>query len=324
MLLDPSGDLHALLEQNASGSAQRVAHLLLGEYDLPYLCRLVRGELDVDRFDYILRDAKMAGLPSCGFQLDRLIACLTFGLDEGHRLWVGLHEEKGLPVAIEMLNARAELHEVLYFHRTILGMEWLLGNLLTRLRHLAQKEGLELKTAGIIPQGVLEMIKGNSVPLRDVIMLDDFAIWMLIARIEVVTDGDPTAVGLAKRILQRDPFRAVRVESDRVEAFFARDPRSPAEAVEKVVGKYVEGEPQYFYKLAPASFRLWEEDEKDKALLIGQGKLAKVRLLSSHPRMKSLFPEEVKSVGTRLLVVREAASEVESLLKKAGSGLGVH
>ena len=34
---------------------------------------------------------------------------------------------KGLPVAMELLNARSEWHQVFYFHKTILGMEWLPG-----------------------------------------------------------------------------------------------------------------------------------------------------------------------------------------------------
>ncbi|MBM4033527.1 MAG: HD domain-containing protein [Planctomycetes bacterium] len=313
LLTAPSGQLHTLLEQNAVGSAARVAGLLYGHYYLPYMCKLISGDIDIDRLDYVSRDAVMAGLPSCTVQLDRLIACLTFGYDKSRHPWVGLNERKGLPVAVELMTSRAQLHEVLYLHKTILGMEWLLGNLLLRLRDLA-RDGKELSTGGVLPDGVLEMIRSKPVSLDQVMALDDHAIWMLVQKIKEVAHGDPTAVALGKRIMERDPLRAVSIGGEKVQAFFAD--RANSKAVEAVVAKFVEGEPLYFYKEFPVSFTVWEQDTKAMAYLVGDEETPELRFLSAHPRLRHLFSDNERSLGTRLFVPRESLREVEQLISR--------
>ena len=256
----------------------------------------------------------MAGLPSFGFQVDRLIACLTFGFDEQSALCVGLSESKGLGVAMELLNARAEIHRVLYFHKTILGMEWLLGGLLDRLRDLASG-GVTIRSAGVVPSSVLEMIQGKPVAVDGILDLDDYAIWMLIRKIAEVTGGDPTAAELARRLLERDPLRAVRLDSKYVEEFFATDPRGRHDRVAAVVAKYVEGDPNYFFRAYPISFGLWEEDKKASALLVTDGPDYEACSLSEHPIMHERFPRPTEKLGHRLFVPRESREEVEKLVR---------
>ena len=57
ILLDPSSDVHRELAKGDAGLPQRVADLVCGKHDLPYLASAVSGTFDVDRCDYLLRDA---------------------------------------------------------------------------------------------------------------------------------------------------------------------------------------------------------------------------------------------------------------------------
>ena len=52
------GQLYGLLETYETGFAERIRKLLLGVYYLGYLPRLIRGDVDVDRADFVIRDTQ--------------------------------------------------------------------------------------------------------------------------------------------------------------------------------------------------------------------------------------------------------------------------
>lgn len=314
LLVSPDGDLHRILEQYAQGMSERVAKLLTNHYHLGYLSRLLSGDVDVDRCDYLLRDAFMAGIPSCGYQLDRLIACLTFGTDATGRIWVGLNEKKGLPVALELMHSRSELYRILYLHKTVLGMEWLLWNFLKRLRYLSE-QGHRLRGAEGVPAAVLAMIRGEPVGLDGIMKLDDYTIWSLITQATELTDRDPTAMGLANLILQRDPLRTVRLPGDRIEAFFAPDHTARERLVADAVAKYVEGDAAYFIAHRSMTIELREEDEAKGTYLI-TGDERRTKPLSSHSRITTRFPKAKVTLPDELFVHRDAREAVEKLLAR--------
>ncbi|HTQ44702.1 MAG TPA: HD domain-containing protein, partial [Polyangiaceae bacterium] len=57
VILDPSTGVHQVLASIDPELPTRVARLVLGRHELAYLSRAVSGEFDVDRCDYLLRDA---------------------------------------------------------------------------------------------------------------------------------------------------------------------------------------------------------------------------------------------------------------------------
>jgi HD superfamily phosphohydrolase len=61
--------LHRLLEQHENGSSARISELLLGEYYIPYLSRLLSSDVDVDRADFIRRDTHQTGVAYGRFDL---------------------------------------------------------------------------------------------------------------------------------------------------------------------------------------------------------------------------------------------------------------
>ncbi|RYE93268.1 MAG: HD domain-containing protein, partial [Myxococcales bacterium] len=73
ILLDPSTEVHRALAQGDSGRPARVAELIHGRHELPYLAHAVSGALDVDRCDYLLRDAHATGVRYGDFDLGWLL-----------------------------------------------------------------------------------------------------------------------------------------------------------------------------------------------------------------------------------------------------------
>src|SRR5262245_59114366 len=62
ILLDPASDVHRVLATDDAHLPTRVADLIRGRHDLTYLAKAVSGTFDVDRCDYLLRDAHATGV----------------------------------------------------------------------------------------------------------------------------------------------------------------------------------------------------------------------------------------------------------------------
>ena len=70
IVLDESTEVHAVLAQQDPSLPARVAELVLGRHQLTYLARAVSGTFDVDRCDYLLRDAHFSGVTYGSYDLD--------------------------------------------------------------------------------------------------------------------------------------------------------------------------------------------------------------------------------------------------------------
>ena len=93
-------------------SAERLLELIQGTSSSP-LARLVSGSIDVDKLDYLSRDATMCGVPYGVIDVDRLITSLTLG-PEG----LGLHP-KGLAALESLLFAKYQMYRNVYWHHAV-------------------------------------------------------------------------------------------------------------------------------------------------------------------------------------------------------------
>ncbi|HEX7451912.1 MAG TPA: HD domain-containing protein, partial [Polyangiaceae bacterium] len=82
IVLDPSTEVHAVLQRFDPGLPERVVELVHGRNELTFLARAVSGTFDVDRCDYLLRDAHATGVSYGSFDLDWLLRSLCFGVAE--------------------------------------------------------------------------------------------------------------------------------------------------------------------------------------------------------------------------------------------------
>ncbi len=110
--------------------AQRIADLFRGNLaDKLYLSKLVHSSLDVDRLDYLLRDAHATGVPYGLIDLNYLLNSLR--VSPSGLLGVS---DKALPAAEQCLFARFFMYRAVYYHKTIYGMEEACRQLLRRLQ----------------------------------------------------------------------------------------------------------------------------------------------------------------------------------------------
>src|SRR5213079_665780 len=82
------------------------------------LVGLVAGSLDVDKLDYLSRDAWMCGVPYGVIDVDRLLTSLTVAAGPNGRPALALHE-KGLAALESLLFAKYQMYRTVYWHHAV-------------------------------------------------------------------------------------------------------------------------------------------------------------------------------------------------------------
>jgi uncharacterized protein len=99
-----------------SGFADRVGALITGDSPSP-LQGLISGSLDLDKIDYLSRDARMCGVPYGTLDVDRLLSSLTL-VETAGGLEVGV-QEKGVSAVESLLFAKYQMYRNVYWHHAV-------------------------------------------------------------------------------------------------------------------------------------------------------------------------------------------------------------
>jgi HD superfamily phosphohydrolase len=111
-------DLAEILEEIAPDAGARIERLVRGCGDSP-LQGLVAGSLDLDKIEYLNRDAMFCGVPYGVVDVDRLIHALALLADpDTGRLEIGIHE-KGLSALESLLFAKYQMFRNVYWHHAV-------------------------------------------------------------------------------------------------------------------------------------------------------------------------------------------------------------
>lgn len=114
-----TGDIAAILRAEFAGDApERVLALVRGKSTSP-LQGLISGSIDLDKIDYLKRDAMMCGVAYGEIDVERLRHALVLVHDPtvGH-VAVGLHE-KGLSALESLLFAKYQMYRNVYWHHAV-------------------------------------------------------------------------------------------------------------------------------------------------------------------------------------------------------------
>jgi HD superfamily phosphohydrolase len=99
-------------------SPGRIHALIRGESASP-LQGLISGSLDLDKIEYLKRDALMCGVPYGEIDVDRLLHSITIVEDPARgRLAVGI-AEKGLAALESLLFAKYQMYRNVYWHHAV-------------------------------------------------------------------------------------------------------------------------------------------------------------------------------------------------------------
>jgi uncharacterized protein len=115
-----STEIASVLERDWGVSPDSVTNMIDPEDDLPPDLELLRGllsgPLDVDKLDYLPRDAKACNVPYGGVDTPRLLDSLRIAeVDGNNRIVVS---EKGVSPLHSLINARQEMFDNVYWHHT--------------------------------------------------------------------------------------------------------------------------------------------------------------------------------------------------------------
>jgi HD superfamily phosphohydrolase len=201
---DGSTRVHQILAARDPSLPERVAQLIAGgkegerPYPLPYLAHAVSGTFDVDRCDYLLRDAHMTGVRYGLFDLDWLLRSLRFGAADGSAApRFAIDGFKGLPAIEGFLLARRFMFEQVYLHKATRAAESLIKSIFARAVALLA-DGTLLPQ---VPEALVCAARGQPISLDAYLALDDVRIGSAFAAWEGVSD--PVLADLCARLLAR-------------------------------------------------------------------------------------------------------------------------
>ncbi len=172
-------------------------------YPKKFLHQLVSSQLDMDRLDYLKRDSFFTGVSEGVVGSERIIKMLTVANGE---LAV---ERKGIYSIEKFLIARRLMYWQVYLHKTVLGGEYLLMNILSRAKSLSA-EGTELFAS----PSLRVFLKGNYKRvdfIKNRQLLDAFAQlddYDILGAIKAWSNNDDFILStLCKRLLNRELLR---------------------------------------------------------------------------------------------------------------------
>jgi HD superfamily phosphohydrolase len=96
---------------------RQIGALISGSSDSP-LQGLISGTIDLDKVDYLSRDARMCGVPYGTLDVDRLLASLTLVEVEPGQYEVGV-QEKGVSALESLLFAKYQMYRNVYWHHAV-------------------------------------------------------------------------------------------------------------------------------------------------------------------------------------------------------------
>jgi HD superfamily phosphohydrolase len=106
-----------LIEIGGKNFPRIVGDLITGSSRSP-LQGLISGSVDLDKIDYLSRDARMCGVPYGTVDVDRLLSSLTVVEVEPGRHEVGV-QEKGISALESLLFAKYQMYRNVYWHHAV-------------------------------------------------------------------------------------------------------------------------------------------------------------------------------------------------------------
>ena len=151
------GEIASVLASTiGKNAAMRVHAIITGESESP-LQGLISGSLDLDKIEYLKRDALMCGVPYGEIDVERLIHSLTIVEDpESGAPAIGL-VEKGLAALESLLFAKYQMYRNVYWHHAVRSATAMYKRLVDDAMRSGAIEEPEL--AGFTDEGLLHALE---------------------------------------------------------------------------------------------------------------------------------------------------------------------
>ncbi|MFK5854949.1 MAG: HD domain-containing protein [Bacteroidota bacterium] len=173
------------------------------DYRKKYLHKLVSGQFDMDRLDYLKRDSFFTGVSEGIVNYERLLSMINVVDDEL------VIEAKGIYSVEKFITARRLMYWQVYLHKTVLVAEYTIMNVLKRAKQL-RLEGVELFATPAFDFFLSNKITLNEFENNDKVIekfsrLDDYDIFTSMK--VWVTHPDEILSALSSSIINRRLFK---------------------------------------------------------------------------------------------------------------------
>lgn len=199
------------LNKEFRGALSLAIKIFNDDYHKAFLHQLVSSQLDMDRLDYLRRDSFYSGVAEGNIGSERIIKMLN--IHDGNIVV----EQKGIYSIEKFIVARRLMYWQVYLHKTVLGAEYLLMNILRRAKQLVSK-GQKLWSSPAFHFFLSQEIRLNELSSKTDILdlfaqLDDYDI---LSSIKVwQSDNDPVLSELCSMLVNRKLFR-IELSSEKV------------------------------------------------------------------------------------------------------------
>jgi len=208
IIADPATAVHQRLAAFDPSLPGKVIAAIEHRYRPAFIGDLVSSQLDVDRFDYLLRDSLMTGAKYGNYDLEWIIHALEID-EENERIYVAAN---GLYAVEEYLQARFYMFRQVYFHRSLRSAEAVLMSILRRAVELMRTGTLKFVVADSVMERVL---KSEDLTTAEYLRFDDHDVMFHLK--QWMREPDAILSDLARRFIERRMFKAIDLEMPEVE-----------------------------------------------------------------------------------------------------------
>ncbi|MDX2190674.1 MAG: HD domain-containing protein [Bacteroidota bacterium] len=198
------------LNTEFNGELSLAIEMFKGTYERHFFSQLVSSQLDVDRMDYLNRDAYFSGVIEGTIGSERILNMLEIRNDEI------VIQEKGIYSIENFLNSRRLMYWQVYLHKTTIAAEEMLIQIIKRAKLLAQKDvPLEsTKNFRMFFENdfTIDDFKTNPDILRAFGSIDDLDLWSSIKNWQFHSDW--VLSFLCTRLLNRKLFKIIMSKDD--------------------------------------------------------------------------------------------------------------
>jgi len=193
-------EINQVLRRQGEDFPQRVAEVIRKTYKQPIVVQLISSQLDVDRMDYLLRDAYYTGVSYGTFDLDRILRVI--------RPYQGqiVIKESGMHAVEHYLMSRYQMYWQVYFHPVTRSSEIILRYILKRAK--------ELYTQGYSFEFLMEPLPAlfeERLDMQQYIMLDESFMQMTLLR--WTKERDEVLADLCDRFLNRRLYKYISMDN---------------------------------------------------------------------------------------------------------------
>jgi len=203
IILDGGTVLHRVLSEHDRELPARIVAVWQHTYRPRFISQLISSQMDVDRFDYLLRDSLMTGAKYGLYDLEWILHTLEIA-PEQECLYVAA---KGLYAVEEYLQARYYMFRQVYFHRNLRTAEAMLRSIFRRAIDLMASDRLQ----HIVPDSVMaKVLRREPLSTEEYLAFDDHDVMFHIKW--WTKEPDPILRDLASGFLHRRLFKSVDMQ----------------------------------------------------------------------------------------------------------------